>query len=95
MGQLGQTAMKNIFKLEFTLGTVIQMLTMISLAVGAYYKFDARLTANENRSASVEAALRQTNARQDRTDETIANVLHNQTRLTTLIEERTRTKGRL
>ncbi len=78
--------MKNIFKWEFTLGTVLQLITMFSLAVGAYYKFDARQTRTEE-------ILIQQKMRVDDHDLTLRELSHNQTRLTTIIEERT--KGRL
>jgi hypothetical protein len=75
--------MKRItFNPEITFGHLVQLVAMGALALGAYYKFDARITQNESAAA---AALTRT-AKQEEVSQQLAITMQ---RLTTLIEERT------
>jgi hypothetical protein len=72
------------FKFEISVGTILQLATMLTLAAAAYSKFDARLSATEkavevNRLESIHQS------------EVMSSVVNQQTRLMTIMEER---KGR-
>lgn len=75
-----------MFKWEISLGTVIQLATLLVLASAAYHKFDARIS-------HAEELLIQERRRVDEHEATLRELRNNLTRLTTIIEERT--KGRL
>ena len=70
------------FKKEMSAGTLLQIATMLVLAVGAYYKFDARMTRVEESTLSIQRRI-------EHHEETFTQIAQTETRLTTLIEERT------
>lgn len=75
--------MKSIFKLEFNLSTLLTLITIVVSATTVYNKIDSRQAVQEK---MLEAAYR----RIDQQDVKLSTVIDNQTRLTTLLEERTR-----
>lgn len=69
------------FNPQISLGNVIQLFVMLVMAVGAYYKFDARLSR-------VEEMMMLDRAKLDEHDTTLRQIVNTQTRLSTLLEER-------
>lgn len=69
------------FKFEISVGTILQLSTMLALAAAAYAKFDARLAATE---LAVFAQRGEINAQ----GSILSKVVNDQTRLMTILEER-------
>ena len=69
------------FTATISLGTVIQLVSMVAMAAGAYYKFDARLQRNEE-------LLLESRRRLDDHEQTIRALAATSTRLVTILEER-------
>lgn len=75
--------MRSIFKFEFNLSTLVTLITIVVSATTVYNKIDSRQAVQKK---MLEAAYR----RIDQQDLKLSTVIDNQTRLTTLLEERTR-----
>jgi len=69
------------FKFEISVGTILQLCTMLALAAAAYAKFDARLTANEVALIAQKNEINQQGS-------ILSKVVNDQTRLMTILEER-------
>ncbi len=69
------------FKFEISVGTILQLSTMLALAAAAYAKFDSRLAANELAIISQRTELSQQGS-------ILTKVVNDQTRLMTILEER-------
>lgn len=71
----------NWFKFEISVGTILQLATMLALAAAAYAKFDSRLTVNETSLAAQRLEI-------TRQGTSLNEVINMQTRLMTILEER-------
>lgn len=69
------------FNPQVSLGNLIQLVAMVGMAVGAYYKFDARLQRNEE-------LLVESRRRLDDHELLIRQLSATSTRLVTILEER-------
>ena len=77
--------MKQVFKFEFNLGTIIQIATMLTLASAGYAKFDTRLTASEGKSQELRIQVNDLTVQ-------LQEIRIAQSRLNTILEERNRQK---
>ncbi len=67
------------FRKEITIGTLIQLVTMLVLASGAYFKFDARVSRAEERAAISERRL-------ETFENSVRELTATSVRLTTVVE---------